>query len=500
MPDRKRVAASHFPAFFERGRLAAFSLLILLAVLETAAQVWTGKALTGVIAYPVDLIWPVASLVMAFTLLACVFWARGVAAEWIGQNYVNDVRSGLARQAVMSALGRGRLGTISTRMSADLAALKNWSDAGICGTVSGALTLAAGLISALSIAGVDGLLSCLVGPALSLLFVLVFWIPLSARIRLRRAARGLLSARTGDAVYAVRTAAVYSAFELFIRPIRRAGGRLAAISVKTVSVVQLLRASGTITVPAGVLMFIVRQDVSPAVPASVWGGLIYSLGLCSAGVSLLILAVEALIERRIAVLKLRQLDAQAQEAPKIAPEGTEKISRKPVLALTVDGQILSPPGQVTEVARLDKPGLTARLMKGGEGIMLGDLQASRANPRDWGRRVAIVSEIIPLPRGGLRDVVRVRGRPPKRQINDALLLVGIDPNNSALPSVIDPQRHMIEPSTMARLRLVRALISNPHALIIDEPWLLDDGGLKSRLEAWARKSGCAIVWLGAAPV
>lgn len=496
MPDRMPAAASHFPSYLGGGRRAAFFLLIVLAVLETGAQVWTGKALTGVIGSAAGLSWHVASLLVAFTVLAAFFWARGVAAEWLGQSYVNDVRSGLARQAVRSALGRGRLGTISTRMSADLAALKNWSDAGICGGVSGALTLTAGLISALTIVGLDGLLSCLVGPSVSMLLVLAFWIPLSARIRLRRAARGLLSARTGDAVFAVRTAAVYSAFERFIRPIRRAGGRLANISVKTVSLVQLLRASATITVPAGVLTFIQMQTENSALPAAVWGGLIYALGLCSAGLSLLLLAVEALIERHVAVLKLRQLDAQAHEAPKIAPDGTEKISRRPVLVLTVDGRVLAPPGEVAEITRSEMPGLTLRLMTGADGVKLGDLRASHTNPRDWGRRVAIVSESIPLPRGGLRDVVRVRGRLPKRQINDALLLAGVDPHNTGLPSIIDPQRHMLEPSTLARLRLVRSLIAGPHALIIDEPWLNDDRALKSRLKEWARETGCAVIWIG----
>ncbi|KJS37381.1 MAG: hypothetical protein VR74_08965 [Hyphomonas sp. BRH_c22] len=495
MPNRKQGAVSNFPSYLGGGRLAAFLLLILLAVLETGAQILTGKALTGVIGLAAQSIWPIASFIAAVTALACLYWGRGVAAEWIGQNYVNDVRSGLARQAVRSALGRGRLGTISTRMSADLAALKNWSDAGICGVVSGALTLTAGLISALTIAGLDGLLSCLAGPTVSMLLVLILWIPLSARFRLRRAARGLLSARTGDAVYAVRTAAVYSAFELFVRPIRLAGGRLADISVKTVSLVQVLRASGTVTVPAGVLLFILMRSESALVPASVWGGLIYALSLCGAGVSLLILAVEALIERQIAVEKLRELDAQALEAPQIAPEGTEKISRRPIQTLSVDGRILAPPGEVAEMARSDIPGLTTRLMKGGEGIILGDLQAVFANPRDWGRRVAIVSEVVPLPRGSLREVVRTRGRVPKRQVDDALLLAGIDPGTTGLPSVIDPQRHLIDPCTMARLRLVRGLVANPHALIIDEPWLAQDAALKSRLTDWAIGSGCAVVWL-----
>ncbi len=495
MPDPKSGAVSNFPPYLEGGRKAAFLLLLLFVLLETAAQVWTGYALTSVIRSPAETALPFANLVLAFSLLAAFFWARGVTAEWIGQDYVNSVRSGLARQAVRSALGRGRLGTITARMSADLAALKNWSDAGICGAITGLLTLSAGLVSAWMNAGVEGLMSSLVGPAVSLLLVVVFWTALRSRIRHRRAARGLLSARTGDAVFAARTAAVYSASESFARPIRRAGKRLVDISVKTLSVVQLLRASSTVTVPGGVLLFIFLGEGGREVPASAWGGLIYSLGLCTAGVAILVLAAEALIERRIALRKLRDLDTQANEAPALAPGGDVRIPRMPVLPLSIDGRTLARPGEVAQLSRSDFPGLSMRLMQGGEGVVLGELPSSRADPRDWARRVSIVTESIPLPRGGLNDVVRSRGRPTRRQIKEGMRLAGIDPDDAGLPSVIDPQRHMIEPIVMSRLRLVRGLVAGPHALIIDEPWLAADEDLKGRLQEWARESGRAVVWL-----
>jgi ABC-type uncharacterized transport system YnjBCD ATPase subunit len=76
-------------------------------------------------------------------------------------------------------------------------------------------------------------------------------------------------------------------------------------------------------------------------------------------------------------------------------------------------------------------------------------------------------------------------------------LAGIDPDDAGLPSVIDPQRHMIEPNVMSRLRLVRGLVAGPHALIIDEPWLAADEDLKRRLQEWAQESGRAVVWLSA---
>jgi hypothetical protein len=498
MPDRKRDAVSNFPPYLGGSRKAAFLLLLLVVVCETAAQVWTGYALTSVIRTSAASAWPVASLITAFSLLAILFWARGVAAEWIGQNYVNDVRAGLARQAVRSALGRGRLGTITARMSADLAALKNWSDAGVCGACAGMLTLVAGLVSVRMNVGVNGLLSCLAGPVVSLLLVLAFWRALGSRIRRRRAARGLLSARTGDAVFAARTAGVYSATEYFVRPIRRAGSRLAEISVRTLSLVQLLRASSTVTVPAGILLFVFLGQGGYAVPASAWGGLIYSLGLCTSGVALLLLAVEALIERRIAMRKLRELDAQATEAPALAPGGDVRIPRKPVLPLSIDGRIVAGPGDVAELSRAGFPGLPLRLMQGGEGVRLGELSSGLIDPRDWARRVAVVSEYVPLARGGLSVVVRARGRPTRRQIRDALCLAGIDPDASGLPSVIDPQRHTIEPGLMARLRLARGLVAGPHALVIDEPWLAADLELKQRLSDWAQKTGSAVIWLNAA--
>lgn len=495
MPDRVRGDGSHFPPYLAGRRKAAFLFLILLAVSETGAQIWTGQALSAAIRATVDPALAILSLVAAVGLFACVFWMRSVLAEWIGQNYVNDVRAGLAHQAVASAMGRGRLGTITARMSADLAALKNWSDAGVCGVVSGLLTFVAGLVSALTIAGINGLLSCLLGPAITLVLVAALYWPLSTQIRLRRAARGLLAARTGDAVFSTRTAAVYHVLGQLIRPIHKAGERLAKTSVSVQSKVQLLRASATAVLPCGVLAFIFLEAGSSVVSASVWAGLMYALGLASAGVALLVLAVEALIERRIAIDKLRELDAQAREAPKIAPEGATRIPYRPILPLTVESQLLCPPGESVEISRLEHPRLVDRLMKGDAAVHLGDVPSPAADPRDWGRRVAIVSERIPLKRGGLREVVRVRGRPSQKLLEKALRVAGLDAEHSGLPSVIDPQKHLIEPRDFARLRLARALLSNPHAIVIDEPWLVSDSDLKVRVNAWGRKTGAAVLWL-----
>jgi len=74
-------------------------------------------------------------------------------------------------------------------------------------------------------------------------------------------------------------------------------------------------------------------------------------------------------------------------------------------------------------------------------------------------------------------------------------LVGIDTEEGGLPSVIDPQRHLIEPEILARLRLARGVVSAPHVIVIDEPWLATDLHLKHRLGEWARNSGRAILWM-----
>lgn len=495
MPEECRDKPSDFPAFLSRGRRWIFLLLLLIAVAEALAQIATGRALTGIIGQGGAALPAVLLLGGAFCVLGILIWSRGIAAEWIGQDYVNDIRSGLARQAVRSAAGRGRLGTISTRMSADLAALKNWSDAGICGGVTGMLTVAAGWASAFLLLGLDGLLSSLAGPGLSLLLVAILWRPFSARIRLRRAARGLLSARTGDAVFAARTAAIFAAMRRFVSPVRKAGRRVAKASVRTVSIAQALKASAILTLPVGVISFLYLRSGSLALTAAEWGGMIYALGLCSAGNGALMLAVEALIERRIAVRKLRDLDNQAQEAPLLAPEGSIRMRPDQPRGLRVDGIELAAPGRVSLVRRTNWPGLGARLIQGGEGIFLGDVEAGEVDARDWARRVALVSETIPIPRGSLAESVAARGRPGKRALHKALLAAGFDPDRTGLHAVIDPQRHMFDPPVLARLRLVRALVSLPDVVVIDDPWLLGESYIRTNLYLWTEETGRAVVWL-----
>lgn len=495
MPEESREWPSNFPAFLSRGRRWIFLLLLLVALAEALAQIATGRALTSVIGQGEAALAPVLLLGGAFSVLAVLIWVRGLAAEWIGQDYVNDIRSGLARQAVRSAAGRGRLGTISTRMSADLAALKNWSDAGICGGVTGLLTISAGWASAFLLLGVDGLLSSLAGPVLSLLLVVILWRLFAARIRQRRAARGLLSARTGDAVFAARTAAVFAAMRRFVSPIRRAGQRLAKASVDTVAIAQALKASAILTLPAGVITFLNLRSGGPALSAAEWGGMIYALGLCSAGNGALMLAVEALIERRIAVRKLRDLDHQAREAPRLAPVGTVRMPPDQPRGLRIDGIELATPGRVSVVRRTKWPGLGERLMQGGAGIFLGDVEASDVDARDWARRVALVSEKIPIPRGSLADSVAGRAKPGKRALQKALLAAGFNPAENGMDAVIDPQRHVIDPPVLAKIRLVRALVSLPDVVVIDEPWLLGETRIRTNLHLWAEESGRAVLWL-----
>lgn len=495
MPEDNREPASDFPPFLGPGRRWMFLLLLLVALAEALAQVGTGRALTAVIDHGEIVLPSVFLLGAAFCVLGGLIWARSLAAEWIGQDYVNDVRSGLARQAVRSALGRGRLGTISTRMSADLAALKNWSDAGICGGVTGIMTLLAGWASAFLLAGPEGFLSSLIGPALSLALVALLWQPLAARIRLRRAARGLLSARTGDAVFAARTAAVFAAMRRFVGPIRKAGVRVARASVRTVSLAQVLKASAVLTLPAGVVGFLYLRSPAPTLTAAEWGGLIYALGLCSAGNGALMLAVEALLERRIAVRKLRDLDRQASEAPPLSPSGTIRLRPDTPRSLWVDGIELARPGNVSVANRTEWPGISGRLMRGEPNIFLGGVEASEADARDWARRVAIVSESIPIPRGRLADAVATRRKPSKRALRKALITAGFDPEQTGLDPVIDTQRQMVDPPQLARLRLVRALLCLPDVIVIDDPWLLGDACLRASLDHWAKECCRAVVWL-----
>lgn len=487
-------ASTRFPNLFEGGRKAAFSALALLAAVEAGSQfasVWT---IRNVIDASGDEPLKLALLAGTFGTLGLAYWARSVLAEAIGQGYVNDVRTALARQAIESALGRGRLGTVSVRMSADLLSLKNWADLGVCGGISGSLTLAAGLASAGWTLGPGGFVAASAGPAFSLILAAVLSYPLNRAIRLRRRARGLLSARTGDSVLSARVAATYNAFKRFIGPVRRAGKKVADASIREQAVVQLLKASALLTVPLGVCLQVLAPGGAPA--GANWAALLFALGLCAAGTLSLSTAFGAFLEQRIARGKLLELEAQAQAAPRAAPNGQTRLRPSGAgAALRIDGVEIVAAGQHLEMWRSEASAWLGRVRSGDEGVEVSGTRAQLIAARDWARRIAVVSPDLPILRGMLTDVLAAQSEPRPDRMVECLAVAGLSPDQHELNSLIDPYKDDVGEPILARLRLARALVHRPLVVIVDEASLFYDRELRRRVEVWAERTGTSRVWI-----
>lgn len=490
MPD----TSTRIPKLLEGGRKAAFSALAALAAIEAGCQfasVWT---IRQVVDGAVDQPFKIALLAGTFGTLGLAFWARSVLAEAIGQGYVNDVRTALARQSIESALGRGRLGTVSVRMSADLLSLKNWADLGVCGGISGALTLAAGLAAAGLALGAGGVVAASAGPVVSLILAAVLTYPLSRAIRLRRRARGLLSARTGDGVLSARVAATYSAFKRFIGPVRRAGKKVADASIREQAIVQLLKASAVLTVPLGVCLQALAPDGTP--DAASWAALLFALGLCAAGTLSLSTAFAAFLEQRIARSKLVELEAQAQSAPRAAPDGQTRLRPSSAgAALRIDGVEILTAGQQLDMWRSEASAWLGRLRRGEDGVEIGGLRAQSIAARDWARRIAVVSAELPILRGMLTDVLAAQTAARQDRVVDCLAVVGLSADQRELSGLIDPYKDDVGEPILARLRLARALLHRPLIVTIDEASLFYDRELRRRIALWAERTGAGLIWL-----
>ncbi len=488
-----KLRGSDFPGVFEGGRKAAFLALAALTITETGAQLGAATALRHAIsAHHLPATSTLPWLACASGALALSFWGRSVLAEWIGQNYVNDIRAGLAKQSVKSALGRGRLGTIAVRMSADLNALKNWADIGICGGVSGLLTLAAGIVSAGQSAGYAGLIAASAGPSVTALLAALLARPLYRAIRRRRSARGLLSAKTGDGALSARVAAAFSAYQKFVRPIRRSGQKLAAASVHEQVIVKLLEASAIFTAPLGIAILIIAAgETQPA--AAGWAGMLFALGFCAAGSAALVRSFEAILEQVIARRKLHDLGSQAQAAPSLAPAGENRLAADAREGLFVDGAELLAVGEQRTVPRASASDLLDRVMRGADGVKFGALDAASVSSRDWSRRIACVTPSIPLPRGYLAEVLAARRRPKASQIDACLAIAGLDRQRDGLAGMIDPWKSAISAPVRARLQLARALVHQPSVLILDDAWLFNDAPLQDRLSRWCREHDVSLL-------
>jgi ABC-type multidrug transport system fused ATPase/permease subunit len=499
MTEPAGQAEGRFPGLLEGGRRLALAQLVGLALCEALGHVAVAAALKALLLDVVDGAAAAAWLTLTAAAVLGLFWARSVFAEAFGLGYANDVRHGLAAQAIRAAGGRGRLGTIAIRMTGDLHALSLWADRGICGGVTAVATLGGALGAAWVAIGPHGLPAVLAGPVVAILLMALIARPLETAIRRRRAARGLLSAWSGDLVLGAPAAAAYSAEARFAGKIRTAGRQTVAAGVAEARFTALARGAALLALPVGASVLAASPQAVDAVLAgpAAWAGALFALSLAACSVRNLAGAFIAGLERRVAMRKLLQLTDQAYDAPAAAPSGEERLPPGPGLALSIDGEPVAEPGGFAAIARDQAEAWIARLRCGGAGVQVDGMEASEISPTDWARRVAYCGPGLPLPRGRLREILSAKRLAEEKAVRPALKLVGLKPEDDVLQGMIDPQKHPAGEALMSRLRLARALTHRPRLLVIDDPWISGELALSASLARWASDRGVTLVVIDA---
>ncbi len=490
----------YFPRLLAGDRKVAFLLLLATALGEVVSQVLAAAALKSVLIGASSGPVAAATLCVTAALAATFAWRRGISGERLGQDYVNEMRTVLAHQAiaVSASGGPGRFGTLAIRMNGDLNAIKEWADKGVCGGAAGAIGLLGAFVAAYIAAGPPGLLACGTAAVLVVVTAVVCLPELRFRIAQRRRVKGRLSARVGDLLLGARSSAAFAAEPRVTRSVRKAGDAVLDASWRETSMTGAVLAPVLMAVPVGAAIITMLEHAGYSLTNGIagWAALLFALSLTALALAMLVAALFQIIEHRIATRRLRELIGQAVRANPAAPIGNTRLPPGPGLALRVGDETLVHAGDCCVRPRSRVGPHMAAITRGASSVFVGSHEASDIYPIDWARRVAVAGPLRPIARGRFRQVIAAKRHAKPDAIGRALRLAGLPDSYQHDNPLLDPWSPEVDESTIARLRLVRALAHQPRVVIVDDPWLTADTGLLHRVSQYCEEKKLSLLILG----
>lgn len=485
------------PPLLRGHRRSVMALLVATALAHSACAVGVGL-LVGVLLADVGqptsaVLTDLAVLVLALLGLGATRYVDRVAAERLGQDYVQELRRGLVGHAMTSASAPS-LGITIARSSNDLASVRNWVSLGIAPIIA-LVPLAVGCLAALLVVAWQlALVLALPLVVLVIVFVLISG-PAYERARELRRHRGSLAARVADTVTAAPGIAAAGGVERELRALDRTGSRVVDAAVHRSRTAGALRAVALVAPVAG----------------SAGAATLGALGVVSTAAVAVALTIIGIIAGPVSemgrVVEYRQNHRAARRiiAPLLAQSSAESTSpvhdpapsacgRVLVSGLQVDDRPLpglrAQPGERVLVrstapwhAReiLDQLVLPSR--DGRTSVCVDGKDLAHTGPKNRRRRVGHARVGARLERGAISRAVRYR-RPDLDEGEGAAALaaVGLAERVAALPQGERTSlRRGGEPLTrqeIARLWIARAMLGQPALLVLDH--VDDDLGTDGR--------------------
>lgn len=464
---------------------------------------------------------PVAVLIGAALWLVALRYHELGDAEKLGQSYVLDVRLALLRVSVSGEEGasRQRHGIAMTRLTSDLTSIKNWISLGLARVLVSALSIAGGIAALYVLTPSLAMWGIVIAGAI-LVLGLCLALPLYLNIRTARRYRGRLAARVGELLMTRETLVQFDAIEPECDRARRMSQRMAGALSQRMAIVGAMQGLTELMVPFTILPATLLVGLKVGASTTQLISVLVVMGFLVAPLRDLLRAIDYALSYRVARRQiLRALGGRParvswwktikqcfRSKPVAEPARAEPRAR---IALSIttgpevhepsaasaqespdDRRIMVRRGEVCQLT-LDGPidTVMVRWLAG-----LDDLAAAPVRLEIDGRQIEpdgptrrklfkLVSPEQPLlRRSAMRNVTDMAEGADKEWIEHVLRLCQL-PEDLELKRLgsrkLGERGRGLSASLEARLRLARAVITEPVVLLIDDPVLCED--LKGRV-------------------
>ncbi len=425
--------------------------------------------------------WLVAGTALTLGVMATGKYAERVLAERLGQDYVHELRSGLARVALEAERGPS-LGITIARATNDLSSIRGWVAQGIAPLVA-AVPLVLGSVVALgwlhwSLAAATVLPLLALASALGVLARTAY-----RRARTLRRRRGRLASRLSDTLHAREAILAAGGQDRELRRIEADSRHVVAAAVARSRTAGTLQAVA-LTTAAAVAVLVALAGRSAGVEAAAVASALTIVGVLAAPLGETGRIVELRQGYRAACrvlaphLATRPVPAAEPEVRQVSSgRGTVQVhglcrAGVPLRFAARAGdriRLVGPdPARVSDSLRE----LASPDQSGGLVVVIDGWDHTRLAPRRQRELVGLAARDTPLERGTIARAVRYR-RPDLDPTEAPALLrrVGLDARLAQLPAGEGTELRRggepLVPADLARLKVARAVTGVPPLLLLD---------------------------------